>query len=264
MSLVLTILGCGSSAGVPRVGQGWGACDAANPKNRRRRCSLLVERVSEAGKTVVLIDTSPDLREQLLDADVRRLDAILLTHSHADHTHGIDDVRPLVQKTGRRIDIFMDEATSRVIRPSFDYIFETPPGSLYEPLLNERRLRPGSSCRIEGPGGAIELLPFRLEHGEVDAMGFRIGAIAYTPDLKTVPTESARFLENLDLWILDALRYTHHASHLSVQESFDLLKRFAPRRAVLTDLSTDLDYQRLMDEAPRGASVAYDGMRLEA
>lgn len=264
MSLALTILGCGSSAGVPRVGQGWGACDERNPRNRRRRCSLLVERsAGREAKTVVVIDTSPDLREQFLDADVRRLDAILITHAHADHTHGIDDVRPIVQRMGRRVDIFMDEATSRVVRPSFAYIFETPPGSLYEPLLTERRLRPGETCRIEGPGGPIDVLPFRLQHGEIDALGFRIGDAAYTPDLNGVPAESVSSLQNLDLWIVDALRYTPHPSHFCVEETFAEVSRFAPRRAVLTDLSTDVDYQGLVDQAPPGIEVAWDGMRLE-
>lgn len=264
MSLTFTILGCGSSAGVPRVGQGWGACDARNPKNRRRRCSLLIERVGNHGaKTIAVIDTSPDLREQFLDADVRRLDAIFITHAHADHTHGVDDVRPIVQEMGRRVDIFMDEATSRVVRPSFAYIFQTPPGSLYEPLLTERRLHPGEVCKIEGPGGPIDFLPFRLNHGEIDSLGFRIGGVAYTPDLNGVPDESLAFLENLDLWIVDALRYTRHSSHFSVEETFAYVARFAPKRTVLTDLSADLDYQSLLDRAPEGVEVAHDGMRLE-
>lgn len=264
MSLALTILGCGSSAGVPRVGgAGWGACDSRNSKNRRRRCSLLVERAAADGaKTVVVIDTSPDLREQFLDADVRRLDAILMTHAHADHTHGIDDIRPIVQNMGRQVDIYMDKPTSCVVRPSFAYIFETPPGSLYEPLVRERRLQPHETCGIEGPGGPIEAVPFRLTHGEIDALGFRIGAMAYTPDLNGVPDESAAWLENLDLWIVDALRFTPHSSHFCVEETFAQVARFAPRQAMLTNLSNELDYQRLLDIAPKGIAVAYDGMRL--
>ena len=191
MSLTLTILGCGSSAGVPRVGQGWGVCDPANPKNRRRRCSILVQREGAEGSTCVLVDTSPDLRLQLLDAEVSRLDAILMTHSHADHVHGIDDVRPLVAHMHGMIDMHMDEATSAIVRHAFGYIFETPPGSSYPPLLRERRLRSGRRCVIDGPGGLVEAMPFRLDHGEIEALGFRFGAAAYTPDVKTIPRELA-------------------------------------------------------------------------
>ena len=186
--LTITILGCGSSGGVPRIGPaGWGACDPKNPRNRRLRCSILVERGAGGAKTQVLVDTSPDLREQMLRAGVQRLDGILMTHPHADHTHGIDDVRPLVISMRRRIAMWMDEATSRDLRSKFGYIFETPPGSSYPPLLTEARLVHGAAVRVEGPGGAIEALPFRLSHGEIDALGLRFGDIAYTPDLNRVP-----------------------------------------------------------------------------
>jgi len=261
----ITVLGCGSSGGVPRVGQGWGACDPANPKNRRRRCSILVERTdrSSGQKTVVLIDTSPDLRQQLLDADVERLDAILFTHSHADHTHGIDDVRPLVIAMRRRIDVYADQTTSQVLRASFGYIFETPRGSQYPSLLNEKRLVAGEFSRIEGPGGPLEALPFRLDHGEIDALGFRIEGFAYTPDLCAVPEASLAALEALDLWIIDCLRYTRHPSHLSLSEALALIARLRPRRAVLTNLHTDLDYERLRREIPAHVEPAFDGMRLD-
>jgi phosphoribosyl 1,2-cyclic phosphate phosphodiesterase len=216
MSHVITILGCGSSGGVPRVGNDWGACDPAYAKNRRRRCSILVERTQADKKTVVLVDTSPDLREQLLDARVDRLDGILMTHAHADHTHGIDDVRPLVIRMRKKIDVFMDDYTADQLRAKFGYIFESPPGSNYPPLLNENALTPGAPCRIDGPGGAIEALPFTLDHGDIEALGFRFGDVAYTPDLRAVPEQSLDSLRGLDIWIIDALRYTKHPSHLSV------------------------------------------------
>lgn len=262
MSLVITILGCGSSGGVPRVAQGWGACDPNNPKNRRQRCSILLECESNDGKTSVLVDTSPDLRAQLLQASLRRLDAILMTHAHADHTHGIDDIRPLVLAMHRKIDIHMDDPTSRTLRHKFAYIFETPPGSEYPPLLTERRLRAGEPCRIAGPGGAIEAVPFRLEHGEIDSLGFRLGDCAYTPDLCGVPPESIAFLQGLDVWIVDALRYTTHPTHWCLSETLEWIAKVRPRRSVLTNLSTDLDFARLHKELPATVEPAFDGMRI--
>ncbi len=263
MTLRLTILGCGSSGGVPRVAQGWGACDPANPRNRRRRCSVLVERSGPGGVTAVLVDTSPDLREQLLDADVRRLDGVLMSHSHADHTHGIDDLRPLCLTMRRRIDIHMDEATSLVVRNAFSYIFQSPDGSSYPPIANELRLAPGKLCRIDGPGGAVEAMPFDLDHGDIGALGLRFGKIAYTPDLKRIPEASLPFLEDLDMWIIDALRERPHPTHFSLDDALSWIETMRPRRAVLTNLHNDLDYETLRARLPAHVTPAYDGMRIE-
>ena len=263
MTLRLTILGCGSSGGVPRIGEGWVACDPANPKNRRRRCSVLVERLGPAGTTAILIDTSPDLREQLLDADVKRLDAVLLSHPHADHTHGIDDLRSLCLFMRRRLDVHMNEPTSLIIRRAFSYIFQTPDGSSYPPIANELRLSAGELCRIEGPGGPIEAMPFELEHGEISALGFRFGGLAYTPDVKRIPAASLPFLEGLDMWIIDALRYRPHPSHFSVDDALDWIEKMRPRRAILTNLHTDLDYETLRAKLPAHVTPAYDGMGVE-
>jgi phosphoribosyl 1,2-cyclic phosphate phosphodiesterase len=259
----LTILGCGSSAGVPRVGDGWGACDPANPRNRRRRCSALVERFGPEGATTVLIDTSPDLREQLIDVGVKRLDGVLITHPHADHTHGIDDLRPLYLQMRRRLDIYMDEHTSSVVRRGFSYVFHTPNGSSYPAMANERRLSAGELCRIEGGGGAVEATPFELDHGDIQALGFRFGGLAYTPDVKRIPDASRPLLEGLDLWIVDALRYRPHPSHFSLDDALAWIETMRPRQAILTNMHVDLDYETLRQRLPANVTPAYDGMRIE-
>ena len=264
MSLAITILGCGSSGGVPRLAGGWGDCDPSNPKNRRRRCSILVERGDMAGaRTTILVDTSPDLREQLLGQGIDRLDGILVTHPHADHINGMDDVRPLVIHNRKRIDIHMDAGTSATVTAAFGYIFRTPDGSLYPALLNESRLADGQICEISGPGGMVSALPFRLNHGEIDALGFRFGDIAYTPDFKAIPEESLAALEHLDIWIIDALRHQQHPSHVSLSESLAWIARMKPRRAVLTNMHTDLDYETLRGTLPANVEPAFDGMRIE-
>ena len=265
--LRVTILGCGSSGGVPRVGGDWGNCDPKNPKNRRRRCSLLLETgESEAGgeaAMTVLVDTSPDLREQLLDANVHRLDAIIFTHPHADHTHGVDDIRPLVIAGRARIDAFMDEATAVALKRRFGYIFETPPGSQYPPLLNERHLAKDGPTTINGRAGSrLTLMPYRLPHGDIDALGLRIGDFAYAPDLNGIPTAAEPMFENLDILLIDALRYRPHPSHFSLDETLAAIARFGPRHAVLTNMHTDLDYETLVKRLPPNIVPAYDGMRI--
>ena len=263
MTLRLTILGCGSSAGVPRVGVGWGACDPSNPRNRRRRCSVLVERTGAGGGTSVLIDTTPDLRDQLLGADVRRLDAVLYTHEHADHIHGIDDLRPLVILMRRRIPVYADRVTSEVLQMRFGYCFQAPAGSGYPPILDMRHLKQGVPTVVSGPAGPVEAVPFRMIHGDIEALGFRFGKIAYAPDVSAMPEESFGHLEGLDVLILDALRYTPHPTHFSVSEALTVIERVKPKRAILTNLHTDLDYETLRRELPPGIEPAYDGLQIE-
>lgn len=262
MSLNVTILGCGSSAGVPRVAQGWGACDSANPRNRRRRCAILVERPSGHLPTRLLVDAGPDLREQLILADVDRIDALLLTHAHADHIHGLDDVRPLTMAMHSKIDLYLDPPTWDAISNRFDYLFETPPGSNYPPLLIPHIVDYHSCFSHNGPGGSIDVQSFRMNHGDIDASGFRFGNFLYTPDVKYFPAEAEKYLENLDLWIVDALRYKSHPSHLSVSETLDLIKKYQPKHAILTNLHTDLDYEALKRILPDHVEPAYDMMRI--
>ncbi|MDI4664367.1 MBL fold metallo-hydrolase [Xanthobacter autotrophicus] len=263
-SLTFTILGCGSSGGVPRVGQGWGACDPLNPRNRRRRCSMLVERIGPSGKTTVLVDTSPDLREQLLGEGVTHIDAVLYTHEHADHTHGIDDLRPLAIHHRRRVDIFADEDTSRMLHQRFGYCFSTPPGSAYPPILTEHRFREGREIVVEGAGGPIAALPFRQRHGDIDSFGFRFGDVAYSSDVNGLPENSLGRLHDLDVWIIDALRETPHPSHFTLQEALDHVALVKPKRAILTNLHTDLDYAALEARLPATIVPAYDGLRFES
>lgn len=263
MSLRVTILGCGSSGGVPRVGGDWGACDPTNPKNRRKRCSLLIESGEGDASITALIDTSPDLRQQLLDADVRRLDAVVFTHAHADHTHGIDDLRPLVIAGRARIDAWMDDTTAFALKRRFGYVFETPPGSFYPPLLNERRLPVAGPATIPGRNGSrLDITPYALTHGDIDALGLRVGNFAYAPDLNAIPHASEALFQDLDLMLIDALRYRSHPSHFSLEETLATIARFKPRRAVLTNMHTDLDYATLASSLPANVEPAYDGMRL--
>jgi phosphoribosyl 1,2-cyclic phosphate phosphodiesterase len=263
MTLKFTILGCGSSSGVPRPALGWGACDPSNLRNRRRRTSLLVERRNGVGVTRVLIDTSPDLREQLLDAEVDWLDGVLFTHEHADHTHGIDDLRALFIHRRRRVDVFLDEHTSQVLHQRFGYCFRSPPGSEYPPIVNEHRLVAAQPITVQGEGGAITALPFLQEHGDIPSLGFRFGALAYSCDLSGLPAASFPAVAELELWILDALRYRPHPSHLSVEDALSWVERFKPRRAILTNLHADLDYEVLRRRLPSHVEPAFDGLTIE-
>jgi phosphoribosyl 1,2-cyclic phosphate phosphodiesterase len=265
MTLTVTILGSGSSGGVPRPGSGWGACDPSNPKNRRRRCSILVTRSGPGGVTRVLVDTSPDLREQLLSAEVPALDGVLMTHDHADHTHGIDDLRALVLHMRRRIRVYADTATESSLRSRFGYLFETPPGSYYPPILDLDQIAAGRSETIEGAGGPITALPFRVEHGpNYQALGFRFGDLAYLPDVSLIPPAAREAMANLDVLILDCLRETPHPSHFHLAQSLDAIATLKPRRAILTNLHFDLDYDTLSRRLAEGVEVAFDGMEVVA
>lgn len=261
--LSLRILGCGSSGGVPRVGSGWGACDPGDPRNRRRRCSLLVTREEAGRTTTILVDTSPDLREQLIDAGTDRLDAVIFTHAHADHTHGIDDLRPLVIQMRRRIPVHADALTRRLLEMRFGYCFTQAPGSAYPPILEMNEFGPDAAVMLAGEGGAVEALPLPLEHGTESAFGFRFGPAAYVPDVSRIPPEVEARLAGLDLLIVDALREIPHPTHYSVSDALALVGRVRPLRAVLTNLHTDLDYAALAKRLPQDVVPAHDGLVLD-
>jgi phosphoribosyl 1,2-cyclic phosphate phosphodiesterase len=262
----VTILGCGSSGGVPRVDGDWGACDPSEPRNRRTRCGLLVEQWSgeaEHGEaTTVLIDTSPDLRQQLLAARVKRIDAILYSHDHADQAHGIDDVRAIAYRMRQRIPAYMDASTQRTLETRFRYIFHGEGG--YPPILAPRvELVPGAPVTVDGPGGGIAFTPLDQDHGHIRSLGFRFGDVAYSNDTAGLPPETFSALEGVDLWIVDALRHTPHPSHAHLDRTLGWINALRPRRAILTNMHVDMDYQGLRSTLPAGVEPAHDGLTVE-
>jgi phosphoribosyl 1,2-cyclic phosphate phosphodiesterase len=213
--------------------------------------------------TPVLVDTSPDLREQALDAGLSTLDGVLFTHPHADHIHGIDDLRGFVMNMRRRVDVYADAPTLRRLREAFGYCFETPPGSEYPPIATAHPIEAGTPVTIAGKGGPLVALPVTQLHGHITSLGFRIGGLAYSPDASGFGNEAERHLQDLDVWILDALRPNPHPSHLAVHEALQWIERFKPKRAILTHMHVDLDYETLKRELPPNVEPAYDGMTIE-
>jgi phosphoribosyl 1,2-cyclic phosphate phosphodiesterase len=261
----ITILGCGSSGGVPRVGNEWGACDPSDPRNRRMRCSLLVEyyqgTYSHETSTVILIDTSPDLREQLLATQVSHIDGLLYTHDHADQSHGIDDLRALVYYQRKRIPTYMDDYTAKSLLVRFAYIFKTPEGSSYPALLDYLPMPlPGDSVTIDGPGGPLDFKVLAQNHGDIDSLGFRFGPVAYCNDCKLLPDASLAACEGVDLFIVDALRDTLHPSHANVAQALEWIETVKPKHAILTNMHIDLDYVELSARLPAGVVPAIDGL----
>jgi phosphoribosyl 1,2-cyclic phosphate phosphodiesterase len=266
MSFEAVILGCGSSGGVPRLGGpdgtgDWGACDPGNPKNRRRRCSLLVRQGPEAASTAILVDTSPDMRQQLLDARVSRLDGVLMTHPHADQTNGIDDLRLVFHVMRKRVAMHADAGTLDHLMKQFGYVFETPPGSDYPPIVTAHVIQePFVPFALTGQGGPVSVHAFWQNHGSIRSLGFRIGSLAYSSDVNGLDDAAFAALEGVDTWILDALRYAPHPSHANVETALSWIARVKPKRAILTNLHNDLDYDRLKRELPQGVEPAFDGM----
>ena len=270
MTIRAVILGCGSSGGVPRVGGDWGACDPSEPKNRRTRCSLYVEYwagdteppVKE--RTAVLIDTSPDLREQFLRSKIKRLDALLYTHDHADQSHGIDDLRAIAYRMRQRIPTYMDAHTKEHVYKRFEYCFEMPDGRVHPPILELQDLvKDGSKIAIDGLGGALNVEVIELSHGPTPSLGFIFdGKLAYTPDVWDIPDESFAALEDIDTWIVDALRYNDHPTHAHTDKTLYWLAKTKAKQGVLTNLHIDMDYRTLNEELYGTTKPAYDGMEI--
>lgn len=260
-----TVLGCASSPGVPRINGDWGACNPDNPKNRRTRAAFMVEQIApNGGKTTVVIDTGPDFREQMIAAKVESVDAVLYTHAHADHLHGIDDLRIYFAIQKSRIPIWADPVTMKRIREGFAYCLETPPGSSYPPIVQPHLIeditRP---VVIKGAGGPIAFHAHMQQHGDVHSLGFRVGNVAYCTDVSDFPAETLPKLSGLDVLVIDALQYRYHPSHLSLEQSLDWIERISPKRAILTHMHIPLDYDTMMRETPDHVEPAYDQMRFE-
>ncbi|MBS1167168.1 MAG: putative hydrolase [Proteobacteria bacterium] len=259
-----TILGCGASPGVPRIGNDWGACDPKEPRNRRLRSSLMVERIGEdGGVTRIIVDTGPDFREQVLRAGVGTTDAVLYTHSHADHIHGIDELRQFFHNSGHRVPVYADEQTAARLKDAFGYCFETPLGSGYPPVVAEHRVVAGRAFSISGKGGPIEVMPYVQTHGDIHSIGYRFDGVAYSPDVSAVPDESWSLIQGVDVFIVDALRYRPHVSHFSVGQAIEAGQRVGAKLIVLTHMHHDLDYRTLADDLPAGVVPSYDGMVIE-
>ena len=257
--LRFTILGCGSSGGVPRLGGHWGNCDPNNVKNFRKRCSLLIQRFENNNVTNVLIDTTPDMRQQLLDAKIGKLDAVIYTHEHADHLHGLDDLRMIVMNMQKRLPVFASKQTKNSILERFGYAFKTPKGSPYPPILDMNDLT--ETLEIQGAGGPIKFTSFDVDHGNILVSAIKVNDVLYTPDISTVRNDTE--LRDLDYWILDSLRYKPHPSHVNLEQALGLIDRYKPKKAILTNLHVDLDYLTLLNETPDNVVPAHDGLQIK-
>ena len=254
----VTILGCGSSSGTPCIEAGWGDCDPQNPKNRRMRPSIMVE---TAGKRL-LVDTAPDLREQLLRAEVTHLDGVILTHGHADHLHGIDDIRSVNRRMGAAIDLWADAETLRTVAERFAYVvapLREGATAYYKPTLVPHTFVPGTPFAVAGIGAVA----FEQDHGYSRTQGLRFGPLAYTTDLVHLPEEGIAALAGVDTWIVGAFSWKPHPTHLHVDAVLELRERIKPRHTVITHMSHKIDYQALSDYLPDGVSAGYDGMVVE-
>lgn len=252
----VTVLGCGGSSGVPVIGNQWGACDPANPRNRRLRPSILVEQ----GGTKLLVDTTPDLRQQLLAAGVDRLDAVLWTHHHADHAHGIDELREICRLMGHGLDAWGLAEHLTELERRFGYCFQPqkPGDSIYRPVLAARQ--------VDGPFsvGEVPVLPFLQDHGYSRTLGFRFGRFAYSTDVVRLDESAFAALEGIEVWIVDCTRVEPpHPVHAHLPLTLSWIERVRPKRAYFTHMNQSMDYDTLRRILPPGVEPAYDGLVID-
>jgi len=305
----ITILGCGGAGGVPLIGNNWGACDPAEPRNRRTRVSLLVEegavaaqrsaeqsrqeaavaaqRSAEPSRSdieegasphnpvipakagipfglnpqTLLFDTSPDMREQLLRADVKDISAIFYTHAHADHAHGIDNIRSVNWLTGKAMPLYADDKTLTELRALFPYIFDQPPttNKFTRPTIEPHAFTFGETLSF----GSMKVTPFAQEHGSSHSTGYRINDFAYSTDASLLDDKAFEILRGVKVWIVGAVRERPHPTHANIDMALEWIARVAPERAYLTHMNESLDYATLKAKLPAGVEPAYDGLQID-
>jgi len=261
MKIRFTILGCGSSGGVPRLGNAWGECHPDNPRNRRRRCSLLIEQSDSGGVTTALVDVSPDMRAQLLDAGIGGVDGVLISHAHADHVNGIDDLRVLAMNRNMPVKLWADAETGTILQHRFGYAFSAQNSTSHPPFVE---LRPMTDpVTITGAGGPIDFRPLPVRHGSIMSLGFRIGHLVYLPDVSAIPDSVWPSLADLDCWIVDALQPTPHSAHSHLDQTLDWIARVSARSAYLTNMGTRMDYDTIARMTPTHVQPAHDGLVIE-
>jgi phosphoribosyl 1,2-cyclic phosphate phosphodiesterase len=252
-AITITVLGSGTSVGVPTIGCDCSVCTSADPRDQRLRPSVLIQ---YAGRNVV-IDTTPDFRQQALRTGIRRLDAVLFTHAHADHVMGLDDVRPFNFKQPEPLPIYGTDATLENIRGAFRYIFELTQAESSIPRIVTHTLT-GQPVELHG----LVFTPVPLKHGRGDVLGFRFGRAAYLTDHSEIPGESLALLRDLDVLFLDALRHKPHPTHTTVQRSLEYVEQLRPQRAFFTHISHDLPHERTEARFPAHVRLAYDGLQI--
>ncbi len=251
------ILGCGSSMGVPRPDGYFGNCDPKNKKNYRTRCSALIKTSEEN----ILIDTSPDLRQQLLRHRVKKINRVLYSHMHGDQTHGINDLRSFYINSKKQINVYADTQTSRYLKSTFAYIFNSY-SKEYPPTLKLNKLQKNIIARNNNK--KINIKSLIVEHGKVKSNCFIIDKkLAYISDVSKIYNKNFKDFKNLNYLVIDCLWYNYHPSHFNLETSLSVIKKFKPKKAILTNLSPVLDYNRLKKLLPKNVIPAYDGLTVE-